>query len=251
MGQSWLRLTFRGCVPGLLMLFSCRTDKPTVETDAGVDAGATAQAVCGVGREVPCGDGTCVAASRFCDGVFDCASERDEADCEDTNCESGRVGCGNGECIALNEVCDGTPHCGDGSDEQGCPEPLCEGLPSGVGGYQGPRVYTREQYAECAALCAGSEDCYSDANCPGISRFEACVYQESVACSAGFGGGCRIDYESLACCSIEQCANDDACTRRSCKLEAAVLKVCLDRDRGCSSTATDLCFAGAEADSAL
>lgn len=234
------------------MLIACRADKSAVQSDAGLEeAGAAAQAVCEIGLEVPCGDGTCVAANRFCDGVFDCASERDEADCEDTNCESGKVGCGDGACIELNQVCDGTPHCGDGSDELNCPEPLCEGLPrGGVEGYQGARVFTREQYAQCQALCAGSDDCYSDANCPGISRFDACVYQESLACSSGLGGACRIDYESFACCSVEQCATDDACTRSACDFEAAVLKVCLESDRGCSSAATELCFADADADPA-
>ncbi len=228
----------------LLALPACHTDEPAMQVDAGFaeDAGGIIQHNCDFSRELHCGDSTCIAPARWCDGVDDCANRSDETNCQ-LSCGSGQVICTNGDCIAPSEVCDGTPHCGDGSDERNCPEGLCPGLPASVRGYGGQRLFTREQLSRCDALCRGDDDCYNERNCPGISDFRACVRDDSLACSAGRGGACRIDYESYPCCAGERCGGSDSCAQQACDFEAKVLEVCMTRDGGCTSSATELCLA--------
>lgn len=228
----------------LLMIVACEGSESAMAVDAGAaDAGAAgADGLCDLSIEFRCGDGTCFSPEQLCDGIMDCANKRDEADCE-AGCESGQVSCDNGDCIQLDQVCDDLVHCDDGSDERNCAKPMCAGLPTIVGGYQGPVLFTRQQFAQCQALCGEIDACYNDANCPGMGSFNECLRQEALSCSASAGGACRVDYESFACCSGESCADDEACVQTGCAFEAAVLKACLPKDYDCVRTASDLCFA--------
>ncbi len=227
----------------LFILSACGGDPSTQQTDEEADAGATAEPrVCDVSIEFSCGDGSCYSPDKLCDGVVDCPNKRDERSCGQ-GCPSGQVGCGNGECIQLSAACDGVIDCGDGSDERGCAKPMCAGLPSRVPGYQGQVYFTRQQFMQCLNLCGQNDACRNEANCPGIQSFNACIRQESLACSARPGGACRIDFESFQCCSLERCVDDGACVSQMCSFEAAVLKACLPKDYNCVSTAAELCFA--------
>ncbi|XP_017835254.1 modular serine protease-like [Drosophila busckii] len=80
------------------------------------NAVASAAAKCKLG-EFSCGDGSCIAASRKCDGKIDCASRADEtyALCFNHDCEGFQ--CAYGACYKDSQMCDGVKDCWDGSDE--------------------------------------------------------------------------------------------------------------------------------------
>ncbi|CAH2062409.1 unnamed protein product, partial [Iphiclides podalirius] len=91
--------------------------------------------------EVPCDDGSCVDASRLCDGAADCSDRSDEARCagvdtltslwypdlnrskrQTSSCRKSQWQCRDKSCISFDGKCDGVVDCPDGSDET---HPLC------------------------------------------------------------------------------------------------------------------------------
>ncbi|CAG4954491.1 unnamed protein product [Colias eurytheme] len=75
---------------------------------------ASARAPC-YGRELACGDGSCVPRDWVCDGTQDCPGGEDEAPC--STCEENEFRCSSGLCIVKRWVCDGYSDCPSGDDE--------------------------------------------------------------------------------------------------------------------------------------
>ncbi|XP_065186210.1 sushi, von Willebrand factor type A, EGF and pentraxin domain-containing protein 1-like [Sycon ciliatum] len=77
----------------------------------------------------PCRDGTCLASSKFCNGVFfECPDKTDEYQCGtigpiQLQCQSGYLPClRSSGCILPSQRCDGVLYdCADGFDAQYCP----------------------------------------------------------------------------------------------------------------------------------
>lgn len=69
-----------------------------------------------------CADGQCIEPSWECDGIVDCSTGEDEANCESEPEPEGCAGftCGDGSCIEAGWVCDEIVDCVDGSDEAAC-----------------------------------------------------------------------------------------------------------------------------------
>ena len=109
----------------------------------------------------------CVPASLRCDGVVDCASGDDEADCggEKTTpaspcSEPDKFVCrgGGGLCIEAAYVCDGEADCADASDEADCPtDAHCSAISEFA-------CRNRRQCVAAALRCDGRADCDDDSD---------------------------------------------------------------------------------------
>ncbi|KAF6211296.1 hypothetical protein GE061_014413 [Apolygus lucorum] len=115
-------------------------------------------------NEISCGDDTCVPHKWRCNGVKDCLTGADEANC--TTCNNNEFTCANMDrCIPLDWRCDGRPDCGDDSDEQDCDDEdeqvdhsHASPCPSGELRCVDGRCITLQQ------ICDGNKDCSDGAD---------------------------------------------------------------------------------------
>lgn len=138
--------------------------------------------------EFTCGDASCIAIGRRCDGVADCLDGDDEEACDgggagtDGACEGNQFACSDGTCIPAEWRCDGEyEDCAGGEDEA-----ACDGAPppSGCG--------AEEFTCDDGACIPGAWRCdgeYTD--CAGGEDEDACPGAEPPGGGAdGGGGGC-------------------------------------------------------------
>jgi len=79
-----------------------------------------------------CNDTRCIQSKLLCDGVPDCNTGEDEANCRNqVKCPKNTFHCGKngepGKCIPNKWLCDGEKDCATGSDEKSCVEFTCTG----------------------------------------------------------------------------------------------------------------------------
>nr|CAI5868426.1 unnamed protein product [Callosobruchus analis] len=172
---------------------------------------------------IQCNSGKCVPKKQVCNGVKDCDSGDDEANCEGTSIFK----CADGEVINDQSNCDGVVDCNDGSDEtDACKTSvICPGY-----------VFTCA-YGACIdkkKVCNGNRDCKDnsdEANCSKIidNRFK---------CKSG-----EIIDEDLHCNGHEDCS-DGSDETDACKTDiicpgyvfTCAYGACIDNFKRCDGT---------------
>jgi len=187
-----------------------------------------------------CGDASCIAAGRVCDGVSDCLDGDDEEACDgeagESGCAANQWACADGVCVPEDWRCDGEyEDCGGGEDEQGCEDvPPSEGCAAEEftcndgecisGSWRCDGEYDDCSGGEDEQDCAGAED--EDPGGCSASEWAcadgACIPEgwrcdgEYTDCAGGedeegCGGGMGEDPPADACAADEFACNDGAC----------------------------------------
>ncbi|XP_060070219.1 uncharacterized protein LOC132550203 [Ylistrum balloti] len=170
--------------------------------------------------QAPCDDGTCVPASRFCDGVVHCPDASDES--KDCSCGSGQFKCSSGQCVSSSARCDRYLQCKDKTDEFNCSGCFgfqcasglclwshssrcnqvfdCEDLSDELGCPFRPGYKRCDNgvFIQASDWCDGVDDCYDNSD----ETQCACEPQTEIACQ---DGGCIR--QEWACDGFWDCIN--------------------------------------------
>ncbi|GMT04097.1 hypothetical protein PENTCL1PPCAC_26270 [Pristionchus entomophagus] len=163
------------------------------------------------------GSPLCLPQESYCDGVQDCRSDDDEANCKSWN-RGAKMCAPTGRCIPRRELCDGILNCSDGSDEIDCECKLCSGSDRAL--CSNSRCLTRSQVCDGVSDCEGGLD---EKNCPGTCRVNDSSSSvpstvKTVQCSDG------RRYPQTEACSGQIVA----CSRSCKKCDPALTFTCAD-----------------------
>lgn len=156
-----------------------------------------------------CADATCITASWQCDGIVDCSSGEDEANCpssddggdsNDGGDDGGNDGggscsgyaCNDGTCIEASWQCDQVVDCSAGEDEANCPG--SDGGDDGGGGEQ------CDGFACNDGTCIdNSWVCDTEADCSGGEDEASCARVDPLTPVGGLSGALRPTKGALSC----------------------------------------------------
>jgi hypothetical protein len=161
---------------------------------------------CGA-EEFTCGDASCIAKERRCDGTSDCLDGDDEQACDGGDgaaggCEGNQFACSDGVCIPQDWRCDGEyEDCTAGEDEESCDD-----MPPAASGCAADEFTCNDGACIAGAWrcdgeyedCTGGED---EADCGGSGGGEG-----EDPPSGGGGGSCTADQWT---CSDGSCIQGD------------------------------------------
>ncbi|OQR73944.1 vitellogenin receptor-like [Tropilaelaps mercedesae] len=168
-------------------------------------------------------DGNCIMGNDICDGVNDCADNRDELNCTQTtpdSCEPlGLFLCQNNKCIPPGQRCDGENDCGDNSDES--PE-LChvERQASVRHCMSDEFRCANRQCVKITQVCNGVDDCDDGSDegrhCPRHECHSSPCQHRCHRTPDGYRCSCHQGYrlasDHRSCDDINECAEAAHCS---------------------------------------